>query len=179
MGIFDIIILIPLVWFTIQGFRKGLVVEIAGLAGLVLGVYGAIRFSPLIGEYLNEYLSVDAQWMTILSFALGFILILLTIRLIAKAVEKLLDLTALSGLNKITGAVFGLVKIGIIVSLLVYVFDVANSKFTMVTPEQKEETKVYKFISDNLPIYVPVIKDFLEQDSLSVPNQLDSLIQGS
>ncbi|MCI5054922.1 MAG: CvpA family protein [Flavobacteriales bacterium] len=167
MAVVDIIILVPLVWFTIKGFRKGLVIEVAGLAGLVLGVYGAIRFSPLVGNYLNDKLSLDPQWITILSFVLAFVIILLAVRLIAKTVEKMLDLTALSGLNKILGASFGLLKIGVIVGLLIYVFDIANQRFPMMSQDQKQDTKVYKFFSDNLPKYVPVVERLLNSDSLN------------
>ena len=45
MTFLDIIIAIPLVIFIWKGWRKGLVFELANLAGLVVGIYCAVHFS--------------------------------------------------------------------------------------------------------------------------------------
>ena len=45
MNVLDIIILVLLVLGLINGFRKGLFVEVASLVALVAGIYGAIHFS--------------------------------------------------------------------------------------------------------------------------------------
>ncbi|MBE0678885.1 MAG: CvpA family protein, partial [Bacteroidales bacterium] len=45
MNWIDLIILAILAFGLIQGFIDGLIIEIAELAALVLGIYGAIHFS--------------------------------------------------------------------------------------------------------------------------------------
>ena len=43
-----------LVYGAIKGLMKGLIVEIAGLMALVIGVWGAIHFSDVVGDYLVQ-----------------------------------------------------------------------------------------------------------------------------
>ncbi len=42
MNWLDIGIAVPLVWGAYVGFKKGLVIELASLAALILGIYAAI-----------------------------------------------------------------------------------------------------------------------------------------
>mgnify|MGYP000985077438 FL=1 len=54
MNIFDIIITALLLFGFVRGFMKGLFVEMASLAALIGGVYGAIHFSYLISDLLQK-----------------------------------------------------------------------------------------------------------------------------
>jgi len=45
MNYIDIIILAVLAWALFRGFKNGLFIEIASIAALILGIWGAIRFS--------------------------------------------------------------------------------------------------------------------------------------
>ena len=55
MNTFDIIIAVLLLFGFIRGLFKGLFVEVASLAALIGGVYGAIHFSETVGTYLKTY----------------------------------------------------------------------------------------------------------------------------
>jgi membrane protein required for colicin V production len=44
LNLLDIIILIPLLLFAYNGYKKGLIIEIATLIALVLGIYASIHF---------------------------------------------------------------------------------------------------------------------------------------
>ena len=46
MNYIDIVILLFLLYGAFRGFSKGLIIEVATLAGLILGVFIAIRYSP-------------------------------------------------------------------------------------------------------------------------------------
>ena len=62
MSKIDIILIIPLLWGAFMGFRKGLVLELASLVGLILGIYGAIKFCDFTAEKLIEYVEVSEEW---------------------------------------------------------------------------------------------------------------------
>ena len=57
MNYIDIVLSILLVLSAISGFKKGLVVELASLAALVLGIWGAFEFSYITSEFLVENLN--------------------------------------------------------------------------------------------------------------------------
>ena len=50
---FDIVLGIPFLWAAIRGLRKGLVLEVTGLAALFLGAYAALFFSDIAAAILD------------------------------------------------------------------------------------------------------------------------------
>lgn len=57
MKLLDILILIPLLWGAIHGYRKGLLIEIIGIAGLVVAMILGFKFLGLGMEVLTPYFS--------------------------------------------------------------------------------------------------------------------------
>ncbi len=56
MNWLDIVLAIPLLWFTYKGFRNGLIIELASLAALILGIFIALHFSFYAEDYLRRKL---------------------------------------------------------------------------------------------------------------------------
>ena len=53
MNTLDIILLVLLLIAAVAGWRKGIIVQACGIAGLVLGILFAMRFSRTIGGWLG------------------------------------------------------------------------------------------------------------------------------
>ena len=58
MNYIDIVILLFLLYGAFRGFSKGLIIEVATLAGLILGVFIAIRYSPFTEGILKDFLNI-------------------------------------------------------------------------------------------------------------------------
>ena len=114
MTVIDIVLGGLILFGLIRGLMKGLFVEIASLAALILGIYGAIHFSNFASEYLESKVDWDESTINIASFAVTFVIIVLVISLAGKALTKLADFAALGMLNKLLGGLFGALKIGLI-----------------------------------------------------------------
>ena len=112
----DILIAIPLLWAAYRGFKKGLVIELAGLAALILGIYCALKFSDFISDFIVEQWAYEGKYLPIISFALTFIVVVLLVHLLGKAIEKMLDVVALGAANKLAGAFFNIMKVAIVIS---------------------------------------------------------------
>ena len=56
MGFIDVILGLLLVYGLYKGFRNGLILEIASIAALIAGIYGAIHFSYIAAGYLSQRL---------------------------------------------------------------------------------------------------------------------------
>ena len=123
MSIIDIVLGALLLFGLIRGTMKGLFVEIASLFALVLGVFGAIHFSYFVADLIEPKVDWDEKTMNIVAFATTFVIIVLAISLAGKALTKLADFAALGMLNKLLGSVFGALKIGLILSVLLIVFN--------------------------------------------------------
>ena len=166
MTVIDIVLGALLLFGLVRGFMKGLFVEIASLLALVLGVYGAIHFSDFAASFLNSRVDWDEKYINIVAFAITFVVIVLAIVLAGKALTKLADFAALGILNKLLGGVFGVLKIGLILSILLIVFDKMNNTLPFIQEEDLEESILYKPVKSVAPIIFPsILNDKKEETS--------------
>ncbi|MFT5145326.1 MAG: membrane protein required for colicin V production [Polaribacter sp.] len=168
MNVFDIVIAAPLIFGFVRGVMKGLFVEVASLAALIGGVYGAIHFSYFIGDFLKEAVSWDQEYVSLAAFAGTFITIIVTIALLGKMLTKLADFAALGVINKILGGVFGAIKIGLILSVVFIFFGKMNDTIPFVKKETLDESILYAPVKKIAPTIFPsIIKN---EDELVIPD---------
>ncbi|SDB60064.1 membrane protein required for colicin V production [Flavobacteriaceae bacterium MAR_2010_188] len=157
MNILDIIILIFLLLGIVRGFMRGLFVEVASLVALVAGIYGAIHFSHYASEFLTQHVEWEEKYINVAAFAVTFIIIVLVIALAGRALTKLADFAALGIFNKILGALFGGLKIGLILSIIMMVLDNADRTFGFLDEETKKESALYEPIQSIAPAIFPAL----------------------
>ena len=168
MNVFDIVIAALLIFGFVRGVIKGLFVEVASLAALIGGVYGAIHFSYFIGDFLKEAVSWDQEYVSLAAFAGTFITIIVTIALLGKMLTKLADFAALGVINKILGGVFGAIKIGLILSVIFIFFGKMNDTIPFVKKETLNESILYAPVKKIAPTIFPsIIKN---EDELVIPD---------
>ncbi|WP_159019110.1 CvpA family protein [Algibacter sp. L3A6] len=157
MGVIDIVLGALILFGLVRGFMKGLFVEVASLVALVAGVYGAIHFSDFAAEFLNDKTDWDEKTISITAFAVTFIVIILAISLAGKALTKLADFAALGIINKLAGGVFGALKIAVILSVVLIVFDRMNNTITFVDEENVDDSMLYMPVKSLVPMIFPNI----------------------
>lgn len=168
MNVFDIVIAALLIFGFVRGVLKGLFVEVASLAALIGGVYGAIHFSYFIGDFLKEAVSWDQEYVSLAAFAGTFITIIVTIALLGKMLTKLADFAALGVINKILGGIFGAIKIGLILSVVFIFFGKMNDTIPFVKKETLDESILYAPVRKIAPTIFPsIIKN---EDELVIPD---------
>lgn len=160
MGILDIIIGLLLLYGLYKGIRNGFLVELASLIALVAGLYGAIHFSYIVGEYLSKNMDWDERYMNTASFLITFILIVLVVNMAGKLLTKIADFAMLGLLNKIAGGIFGTLKVAIILGALLIFFDRTNNQLGFVRQGSIDESKLYMPIKDiGALVFSKVIKE--------------------
>lgn len=165
MSIIDIILAALLLFGFIRGLFKGLFVEVASLVALVLGVYGAIHFSGFAAGFLESKVDWNEKTINIVAFAITFVVIVLTIGLAGKALTKLADFAALGIINKLAGGVFGALKIGLILSVILIVFHKMNNTLPFMEKEDLEESMLYEPVKSLAPMIFPsLIKSETEEN---------------
>ncbi len=155
MNYFDIIIGILLIFALIKGFKNGLIIEFASLAALVLGVFGAIKFSALTQEWLLRYWQND--YINIVAFFITFILIVIAVHLLAKILDSLVKAVALGFINRVLGAAFALLKYGFILSVLLAVFASFDKTWNIIPQETKDSSYLYQPLSNFAPKIFPYL----------------------
>lgn len=159
MTILDIILAIPLCFFIYKGFRKGLVYELAALAGLLLGIFAAIRFSTFIAELLG----MEGSTSVLVAFFITFIGVVILSYFVGKFADGILKILKLSFLNKVAGAVFGMLKCVCILSVLLYYITYIDFKEEFITSETKESSILYKPVEKAGNMAIGSIKEYVEK----------------
>lgn len=158
MNYLDIILGIPLLWLTWRGFRNGLVIELAKLAGLILGIWVAFHFSAWTGKTLAAWIHVSPVLLPLLAFILTFLAVLILVWFIGKLAEHLVDMVSLGFLNKLAGAVLGMLKAVLLLGVILLVFNHYENTKLIVPQKAREESFLYKSISGAGKMIYPLVK---------------------
>ena len=168
MSYIDIVLCIPLIWGLFKGFSKGLIIQVASLLALVLGVYGAIMFSNVAQEILTSNFQIDNKYAPITAFAGTFILILIATHFLGKALEKIVDMVALGFFNKLLGAVFGFLKVALLLAVALFVLEVIETQFSVIPEKEKSKSILYGPMSKIIPTIAPDAKKILRRKTKEV-----------
>ena len=155
MNTIDIIIGIILVFGTVNGYMKGLFIEVTTLVGLVLGVYGAIHFSYFLGDFLKDSVTWDESMIQVVAFAGTFLIILIALVLLGKAMTKIAETIALGFFNKLVGAIFGFLKYALILSIVLIVYDEINTSIRFMEKKKVNESRLYEPVKNFAPAIFP------------------------
>ena len=148
MNYFDIVLSLGLCWGFYKGYKKGLIKEVFDFIAIVFGVYSAINFSHKIDPLLKAFLFINEVFLPLLSFIICFIGIVLAVKIIAGVIEKIITLMALNLINRLIGAVFGLLKMGFVMSGLILLLNYTNFHFNLIPDNQKKDSVLYPFVSN-------------------------------
>ena len=143
MNFLDFLIFAFVGIFIIQGYRKGFIISLATFVALALGIYIAVHFSNLLDSILLENLKPSRSWLPILSFTVTFLLVVIAIILVARVMEKIVDVVGIGFLNQLGGAVLGLIKGIILVSIVIFIISSFDQKEKWITREDKSGSLVY------------------------------------
>ena len=157
MNTLDIILSALLLYGLIRGFIKGFFVEVTSLVALAIGLYGAIHFSYFAGDFLKDKVDWTEKYVQIAAFAITFIIIVILISLLGKLLTKIADTASLGIMNKIFGAAFGLAKIGLILSVVLIVFNKLNRTIPFVNQQNFEVSALYNPVKNFAPMLFPSI----------------------
>lgn len=148
MSFLDIILGLLLLWGLWKGLKNGLFVEIASIVALIAGIFGAIHFSYFAGDYLSNNMEWDERYINIVAFAITFIIIVLAVHLLGKFLTKIADFAMLGLLNKIAGAIFGTLKVAVILGAILVFIDRANSSSGLIKNETVKQSALYEPIKE-------------------------------
>jgi len=143
MNYLDIIMGSIILFGAVKGFFKGFVIEAASIVALIAGILGALLFASTIGDLLSTYFNFKTIPPTGIIFALIFIVIIISINLLAKLLTKFIKMAALGLINRIFGTLFGGLKFAIMLSALLLLLDQFSFLFQYFDTIILEESILY------------------------------------
>ena len=158
MNWLDIVLAIPLLWFTYKGFKNGFIIELASLAALVLGIFGAIKLRPVFASSLDSVFTISPEYVNVIAFAVAFVSIVIIVHLAAFLVEKLVKAVALSLVNRVLGMAFGILVTAFVISMILWPVNEVNKEKKIIKPKHIEGSLLYKPLSSFAPAVFPYLK---------------------
>ncbi|MFM7054341.1 MAG: CvpA family protein [Bacteroidota bacterium] len=163
MNFFDAIICVPLLYGAYAGFQKGLLYEIAMILGLIIGIYLGFKCSDLVYGLLSKVMDAGPGVLHFISFLLVLAAILLIFIFYARLMEAVLKITSLNVFNKIAGAVLGIFKFAIAVSVLFWLIKPFEGNVNLIPEKARKESLLYPYVLSTSSFITPVIQDVKEE----------------
>lgn len=117
MGITDIVILIVIGVFGVKGLFKGLISEIFGMLGLVLGYVLSYQFYPYAAQIV-EFFGLKKDISDKIGFVLMFLVIYIIVLVVGIVLKKFFKAIQLGWADRSGGFFFGAIKASVILSVV-------------------------------------------------------------
>jgi len=178
MNWFDILTGSLIILIGIKGVFNGLIKELAGLVGIVLGVWIASLFASEFGRWMgSSFLHIDSQSaLSMIGFLTLLALIWTACVIAGVVVAKLVSLSGLGLADRILGLLFASAKVFIIIAVIVY----ALSNIELIrknTESFTESSLLYPLFIKAGDTIVHIDTDKLAEKAGSVGNSTKELIQ--
>ncbi len=171
MSTFDIVLLVIIGAFVVNGLFKGLIKLLGNIAGLIIGAYVASHF------YLNFYAWASTwgwleKWATdhenfakVLTFIVLFVLVAKLTAILFLIIEKIFKFIAVipgsKYINNLLGAALGLLEGSLSIGLIIYVI----SRYTLISNffgEQLTNSIVAPLLLKVVHIILPLLPEALK-----------------
>jgi membrane protein required for colicin V production len=171
MNYIDLIFAIAFLWAAYKGLTKGFIIQAAALAALLLGIFGAIKFSDLTARLITEKLDYHSDYLHLIAFALTFVAIVVGVHLVARIADKLVKAVALGFVNRIFGLLFSWLKTAFIISIILIILNSIDSRVSFLPRKAIDNSLLYKPLSSFAPLIFPYFRfDFREIRKEVIPN---------
>ena len=126
MSTADIVIIIVLLLGAYSGYKKGLILELIAIIAFILAIVGGFKLLHTGMEYVSRVYDGFGNFLPFVAFLVLFILILIVVNMVGKILKKAIDWTPLGVLDNIAGALIGVVKVALALSILLWVMSGFN-----------------------------------------------------
>ena len=155
--ILDAGIIILLLLFIALSIKRGFAAELRGFTGWVIIILISLRFGALVGDYFSKHI----ESISTVSSYVGFIVLVIILKLIFTAAAQMFESNDLALIDKLFSAITGLISGALLLSI---VFIILSS-----TPVQKkvqpyvEKSVTYPYLYGFSTEFVNVLTRFVPQ----------------
>lgn len=172
MSIFDIILLIIFVISLYKGYKSGLILQLCGILGVIIGVWISYNFSEKIFAHFN----ITDGLPRIIGYVVIVVIALLLLILIGKLLSKVLDFSGLGIINRVLGSICSLIKVIFICAIFIMAFNAINRSTNWVGEKTLDKSQLYKPLLDLSDKVFPYLGDLNKYVSGEL-NELESKVK--
>jgi membrane protein required for colicin V production len=138
----DIIYTVLLFLAVFRGYRQGLIIGLFSLVAVIIGLAAAMKLSVVAAAWIGKEVNVAEKWLPLVSFIVVFIVVVLLIRLGAKAIESMVEVVMLGWLNKLAGMLLYAVIFTLIFSVLLFYAE----QMQLLQPATIDRSVTYEYV---------------------------------
>lgn len=143
----DILILLALAFGVIRGFMTGAIRQVVTLVGTILAIILAVELMNPVGSAVGAAVGLSERFYPVAGLLAVFIVVQIAVLFAARALEGLIKVIKLNVLNRAAGAIVGLAKAALVLSIIF----VALAFFNVPEEESREASVLYHPVSGVLP----------------------------
>jgi membrane protein required for colicin V production len=140
MKIIDTLILVAILWFAFQGFRKGFIDGIFSLLAITIGGWVMSAFSDTTYTWLNW----KGESSHIIASGVTFIAAVIIVFLLGKIVKGVINVVIPSIFDKLAGILLGGLKVMLFFGIIFYLIASVDVTEKILTQENKNASFFYK-----------------------------------
>lgn len=158
MNWFDLVVIILVLVTLGKGAFSGLVMQVASLAGLILGAIFAGQLSAWVAPELIRLTDASPHIIGPLSYIVAFIAILVGLFFAGKLVESFVEALQMSFLNRLAGAVFCCAKWVVLFSIVLNLLVEFDQNKVFIKEDVREKSHSYPYVMKIAQTVIPYLK---------------------
>ncbi len=158
MNWFDLTVGILLLIAFINGYRKGLIMQLVGLATIILAAVFGGRLAQTILPQINRIIDLSPEVARVLSFILAFVAIAVGLSLVGRLLQRFIDIVFLSFINRLLGAVIAAGTMMVFLSIILNLVLMLDLNQQVINKKTKEESFFFERVEAVVPAIVPYLQ---------------------
>ncbi|WP_348524201.1 CvpA family protein [Parabacteroides sp. PH5-8] len=139
----------------VKGLFDGVIKQVVSLIALVVAIFFCGKVAGWLQGYVLSLGWLSEQGSTILSYILGFLLIVAVLLLVGEILHRVVNVTPLSILNHLAGGLFGLLIVVLFTSLLLNLLEIVDRNSALISAQTKVESHFYYPVKQIVPTIYP------------------------
>lgn len=164
MNWFDLTAGILLLVAAVKGYRKGLVIQLVGLATIILAAVFGGKAAAMIQPQIENIVNLTPEASKVLSFILAFAGIALILSLIGRLLQRFIDITFLGFFNRVAGAIIAAGTMMVFLSIILNLVLMLDHEGRIIHKNIKEESFFFERVEAVVPAVVPYLEPELWED---------------
>lgn len=165
MNILDIILIILFVFGAYHGYKKGLILELIMIVAFVLAIVGGFKLIHVGMDYISRMYDGFGSFLPFVAFLVIFVLIIVLVNTIGSILKKIIDWTPLGVVDNFAGALLGVLKWALGVSIVFWVINTLDLDFVSDSVQNSKilpfTNKILSSVGEFISTIFPSFDDFI------------------
>ena len=149
----DIIAVVLLIMAVFKGLSRGLIVAVFSFLAYLIGLAAALKLSTFVADYIGTNVQISQRWLPFVSFLVVFALVVLLVRLGAKAIQSAVQMMMLGWLNRIGGVLFYILIYYFIYSIILFY----ATQLALLQPNTIKASVTYAYVAPIAPKLIAIV----------------------